>query len=161
MYFKVVLECGHVGTGKSFEMVRYFEADDAVTLYNRLKHYPAMKAKKCGVDIDMIRVATKEEYNAGCKKDRMDCYDMRQHVRSQPRMPATATLSEFQDSSFLLAKIIDYSAGGICLKHNGKDIAFKSRVYIEDRPVGLSKREAVAVWSGNSNQAGTFKSSFQ
>ena len=162
MYYKVLMELGHMGAGKSIEIVRYFEADDAVSLFNRLKHYPAIKSKKCGLGIGMIEAVTGEEYNAGRKKDKMDYCDMRQHVRKYLTEEHTTTiLPESKHFPPLPAQIIDYSTGGICLKYQGEKLSINSKYYIDGGALGASKKEAVVVWSGEKNWNNNFKSGFQ
>ena len=81
MYFKVILEGGHVGAGKSFEMVRYFEAENAIVLLKYLESYPALKFKSRGAGITLVKPISKEEYLLKKDLERNDPYPERKYVR--------------------------------------------------------------------------------
>jgi hypothetical protein len=55
MYFKLVMEGGHVGAGKSCEMVRYFEGDDIFCVLTKSLHTPRLKKKEFGGGIKLIK----------------------------------------------------------------------------------------------------------
>ena len=48
MYYKVLMEGGHMGAGKSYDMVRYFKADNIGVVFDILKRFPRMKSKGAG-----------------------------------------------------------------------------------------------------------------
>jgi hypothetical protein len=54
MYFKVIMEGGHMGAGKSCEMLRYYEAENAMVLFRFLQSYPAVKVKNAGLGIKLV-----------------------------------------------------------------------------------------------------------
>ena len=62
MYFKVVIESGHVGAGKSGQDVCYMEADSADDLLAMIKDYPALKSKESFGAISMVTPVDKQEY---------------------------------------------------------------------------------------------------
>ena len=68
MYYKIIMEQGHMGAGKSFEMVRYLEADGLETLINRLRYFPASKAKGAGKSLKLLKSITREEFLMGKRK---------------------------------------------------------------------------------------------
>jgi hypothetical protein len=65
MYFKLVMEAGHVGAGKSCDMVRYFEGDDIFGVFARSRHIPRLKKKESGVGIKLIKEISRQEYIYG------------------------------------------------------------------------------------------------
>ena len=74
MYFKLVMEGGHVGAGKSYEMVRYFEGDDIFYVLASSLHTPRLKKKEFGGGIKFIKEISLREYITGKKRERRDPY---------------------------------------------------------------------------------------
>jgi hypothetical protein len=74
MYFKLVMEGGHVGAGKSYEMVRYFEGDDIFSVLAKSLHLPRMKKKEFGEGIKLIQEISWREYIYGKGRERKDPY---------------------------------------------------------------------------------------
>ena len=74
MYFKLVMEGGHVGAGKSYDMVRYFEGDDIFGVLSRSFHTPRLKKKESGSGIKFIKEISWPEYIAGKGQERKDPY---------------------------------------------------------------------------------------
>jgi hypothetical protein len=74
MYFKLVMEGGHVGAGKSYEMVRYFEGDDIFCVLGKSFHTPRLKKKRFGGGIKFIKEISWREYVTGKKRERKDPY---------------------------------------------------------------------------------------
>lgn len=44
-YFELIVAHSHVGSGKSLEINRYFEAEDILTAYESAKNMPASKKR--------------------------------------------------------------------------------------------------------------------
>jgi hypothetical protein len=74
MYFKLVMEGGHVGAGKSYDMVRYFEGDNIFGVLARSRHTPRLKKKLFGGGIKLITEITWQEYIQGKGRERSDPY---------------------------------------------------------------------------------------
>jgi hypothetical protein len=74
MYFKLVVEGGHVGAGKSYDMVRYFEGNDIFCILARSRHTPRVKKKQCGGGIKFVKEISWREYVNGKKRERRDPY---------------------------------------------------------------------------------------
>jgi len=74
MYFKLVMEAGHVGAGKSFDMVRYFEGDDIFGVPARSLHVPRLKKKESGVGIKLIKEISWREYIHGKGREQRNPY---------------------------------------------------------------------------------------
>jgi hypothetical protein len=74
MYFKLVMEGGHVGAGKSYDMVRYFEGDDIFGVFSQSFRTPRLKKKEFGSGIKLIREISRGEYVAGKGRERKDPY---------------------------------------------------------------------------------------
>ena len=65
MYFKLVMEAGHVGAGKSCDMVRYFEGNDIFGIFAGSRHIPRLKKKESGIGIKFIKEISRQEYIHG------------------------------------------------------------------------------------------------
>jgi hypothetical protein len=72
MYFKLVMEAGHIGAGKSCDMVRYFEGDDIFGILARSRHIPRLKKKDSGIGIKLIKEISRREYIYGKGQERKD-----------------------------------------------------------------------------------------
>ena len=65
MYYKIVIECGHVGAGKGFDVVRYFQGENMPDILTSLKNMPRVKAKRTSKSVKLIKAITENEYKAG------------------------------------------------------------------------------------------------
>jgi len=74
MYFKLVMEAGHVGAGKSCDMVRYFEGDDLFGVLARSRRIPRLKKKESGNGIKLIKEISRREYISGKGRARRNPY---------------------------------------------------------------------------------------
>jgi hypothetical protein len=45
MYYRAIIECGHMGAGKSVDTVRYFRAENPVDLFSAAARIPRAKGK--------------------------------------------------------------------------------------------------------------------
>lgn len=77
MYFKVLMEGGHLGAGKSYDMVRYLKADNIGVIFDLLGHFPRVKAKGITKSVKLIKPITEEEFVAGKTGELRDPYLMR------------------------------------------------------------------------------------
>jgi len=74
MYFKLVLESGHVGAGKSLETVRYFRGENPVDMFNVAARVPRVKGKNSGTGVKMVQSVSRDEYLKGIKQTSGDRY---------------------------------------------------------------------------------------
>ena len=65
MFFKLILEAGHVGAGKSFDMVRYFSGKDIMAVMDSALKTPRVKKKVGGRGIKLIKPISENEYLRG------------------------------------------------------------------------------------------------
>jgi len=65
MFFKLILEGGHVGAGKSFDMVRYFMGKDIISVMDSALKTPRVKKKTGGQGIKLIEPISEQEYLLG------------------------------------------------------------------------------------------------
>jgi hypothetical protein len=74
MFFKLILESGHVGAGKSYDMVRYLEGRDIFSVLFSASHFPRVKKKRHSKGIKLIQEITRGEYLQGRMREREDPY---------------------------------------------------------------------------------------
>lgn len=74
MYFKLVLDGGHAGAGKSHCMVRYFKAPDMDALFRKLHKLPRLKRKRSLTSVRKIEEISKDEYILGLNREKHDPY---------------------------------------------------------------------------------------
>ena len=74
MFFKLILEAGHVGAGKSYDMVRYFRAKDIVSVMESALKTPRVKKKEGGRCIKLITPITEREYLEGKRTEAKNPY---------------------------------------------------------------------------------------
>jgi hypothetical protein len=74
MFFKLLMEGGHVGAGKSYDMVRYFEGDDIFCVLAKSLKTPRFKKKEFARGIKLITEISWREYLKGKRIERSDHY---------------------------------------------------------------------------------------
>jgi len=74
MYFKMILESGHVGAGRSLETVRYFRGDSMLDMFDRAARAPRVKGKGTGTGVKLVQPVSREEYIKGVQKSASDPY---------------------------------------------------------------------------------------
>ncbi|HUT03195.1 MAG TPA: hypothetical protein VM163_04825 [bacterium] len=73
MYFKVVVECGHVGAGKSVETVRYWHARSVSHALFSASGLPRAKKKNLTVVKSVVPI-TRDEFDVGLKEEASNPY---------------------------------------------------------------------------------------
>lgn len=74
MYFKLILENGHVGAGRALETVRYFRADSMVDVFGLAARLPRVKGKERGAGVKLVQPVSREEYLKGIREMSTDGY---------------------------------------------------------------------------------------
>ena len=65
MYYKILMEHGHMEAGKSLDIFRYIEADNVEDLFDELETCPGLKAKVSGRDVSMVKPISRQEFELG------------------------------------------------------------------------------------------------
>jgi ribosomal protein S24E len=68
MYYKLILETGHVGAGKSLEKVKYFQGGDILTVFEKAHSIPRVKKKEHRRGILFIQQISRWEYEKGLRR---------------------------------------------------------------------------------------------
>ena len=79
MFYKIVIECGHVGAGKGFDVVRYFKGNNAPDILAVARKMPRTKAKKTSNSIKLIKTISEKEYRAGLNIEHSNPYLVNVH----------------------------------------------------------------------------------
>lgn len=74
MYYKLILENGHVGAGKSHETVRYFRGESPVDMFNIASRIPRVKGKYSGTGVKLVQSVSRDEYLKGIQAAAADPY---------------------------------------------------------------------------------------
>ena len=74
MYYKLILENGHIGAGKSLETVRYFSGENPVDIFDVASRIPRVKGKKGGTGVKLVQSVSRDEYLKGIKNAANDKY---------------------------------------------------------------------------------------
>ncbi len=74
MYFKMILECGHVGAGRSLETVRYFRGESPVDMFSIAARVPRAKGKDRGTGVKLVQSVSRDEYIKGIQQAAGDRY---------------------------------------------------------------------------------------
>jgi hypothetical protein len=73
-YYKVTMKGGHVGAGKSFDFVRYFEARDMLNAFLNALSLSRVKKNPNGTGIYSIEVVNSRDFYRGKRQERQDPY---------------------------------------------------------------------------------------
>ena len=73
-YYKVILKAGHMGAGKSYDMVRYYKAQDMLSAFLNALSLSRVKKNPNGTAIYSIEQVPMEEYHQGKRRERNDPY---------------------------------------------------------------------------------------
>lgn len=74
MYYKLIVENGHIGAGKSLETVRYFRGENPVDMFNIAARIPRAKGKDRGTGVKLVQSVSRDEYLQGIKQAAYDPY---------------------------------------------------------------------------------------
>lgn len=71
-YYLIIIECGHVGAGKSIEITRYFEDFSLVEAYYSAINMP--RSKKKSDSIKFIKEISYQQYCEGKLSEKLNPY---------------------------------------------------------------------------------------
>lgn len=71
-YYRVIVECGHVGCGKKIEITRFFKANDAIQCYLSALYMP--RSKKKPNSVKLIEPIEIKEYLEGKQAEESNYY---------------------------------------------------------------------------------------
>ncbi len=65
MFYKVILEYGHLGAGRGFEVTRFLKADGPLHAFDMVRGLPRVKKKKRLLGLKLLKEVTEAEYMKG------------------------------------------------------------------------------------------------
>jgi len=74
MFFKLILEGGHLGAGKSYDIVKYLKGRDIVAVLTWAFSIPRAKKKESGKGVKLIKEISRNEYLLGKMREKSDPY---------------------------------------------------------------------------------------
>lgn len=70
MFYKIIIACGHMGAGNSFEKVWFIKGTDVLDVMQKARRLPQVKRKETSLGIKLIKEISKEEYVNGIQSKR-------------------------------------------------------------------------------------------
>lgn len=67
MFYKVIVECGHLGANNACEITRFIEESSIVEALSSLRSMPRVKSKGSLKSVKFLQEITREEYLQGIK----------------------------------------------------------------------------------------------
>lgn len=113
-YFEIILENGHMGAGKGYEVTRYFKGKDAISVISKIRRLPRIKKRHTIEAVKFLRAITREEYIKGkigefkntylwrswrgyrcpvCGRFFEDAVSLKQHMETYETLPNVACLN--------------------------------------------------------------------
>lgn len=65
MFYKIIIECGHMGAGNGFERVWFIKGENPVEVLQKARRLPRVKRKETSLAVKMIQEISREEYVNG------------------------------------------------------------------------------------------------
>ena len=148
MFFKVVMNGGHMGSGKSCEFIRYFEADDAMDLFSLLKAFPGLKNKDSASGIKLIKAIDEEEFELGKLAEKNDPYYSRAYKRSRNVAECIIRpLDSYSGNGKIIASTREFSKGGFSARYRGPELPSGIKCVVSISDLGKNSKEAELVWT--------------
>ncbi len=148
MFFKVVMDGGHMGSGKSCEFVRYFEAEVAMDLFDLLRAFPGLKNKDSALGIRLVQAIDEDEFERGKLAEKQDPYYSRVSKRS--RNVAECIINPI-DSHLMKGKIMastrECSKGGFSARYEGVELPSGTKCSVSISALGKNNKKAELVWT--------------
>ena len=148
MFFKVVMEGGHMGSGKSCEFVRYFEAEDAMDLFGLLRSFPGLKNKDAASGIRMVKAIDEVEFDRGQLAEQEDPYYSRRSKRS--RNVAECIIKPIDSHSGngkIIGRTRECSKDGFSARYKGLELPSGIKYLVSISDLGKNNKKAELVWT--------------
>lgn len=65
MFYKIIIACGHMGAGNSFEKTWFIKGADTFEVLQKARRLPRVKRKETSLGIKLIKEISREEYIRG------------------------------------------------------------------------------------------------
>lgn len=71
MFYKIIIECGHMGVGNSLERIWFIKGENPLVVLQKAKKLPRVKRKETSLAIKLIKEISREEYMSGINNQTM------------------------------------------------------------------------------------------
>ncbi|HAG50977.1 MAG: hypothetical protein A2X87_01645 [Deltaproteobacteria bacterium GWC2_42_51] len=65
MFYKIIIECGHMGAGNGLERIWFIKGENPLVVLQKARKLPRVKRKETSLAIKLIQEISKEEYISG------------------------------------------------------------------------------------------------
>lgn len=152
MYFKVIIEAGHMRTSGNFEIVRYIEAENAVALFDVIQQLPGLVTKELGYRVSMVKPISITEYKKGKADEKHETRRLRVHVRYDIRRNCVLEpiRGDLDGEGKIAGETADISAGGIGVVYIGPKLEEGCLIGVSVDELGIAGKMAEVIWSKQS-----------
>jgi len=74
VFYKLIIECGHMGAGNGFEKVWFIKGSNPLAILQKARTMPGVKRKETSLAIKLIKEISREEYMNGMNSKRAARY---------------------------------------------------------------------------------------
>ena len=148
MFFKVLMDGGHMGSGKSCEFVRYFEAEDAMDLFDLLRAFPGLKNKDSASGIRLVQTIDEDEFERGQLVEQEDPYYSRAAKRSRNVAECIINpIGSYLGNGKIMASTKECSRGGFSARYKGLELPSGTKCLVSISALGKNNKKAELIWS--------------
>jgi len=144
MYYKVVIEAGQMRTDNTFQITRFVEAENSVSLFEMLEGTPGLMTEDLGYAVTMVKAVSREEFEKGRADEEYESTRLRGHVRFTIRKSCSITPEAGVPQA---GETIDISAGGAGLSYAGDPIPAGMEVALTIGELEIKDKAAKVVWT--------------
>ena len=144
MYYKVVIEAGQMRAEDNFQITRFVEAENSVSLFEMLEETPGLMTEELGYAVTMVKAVSQKEFEAGQIAEESELNRLRVHVRFKIKKTCLITP---QSGPPLVGETIDISAGGAGVSYPGELIPKGEKVSLTIEDLQLNNKSAEVVWT--------------
>ena len=143
MYYKVVIEAGKMRAEDIFQITRFVEAENSVSLFEMLEETPGLMTEELGYAVTMVKAVSQKEFETGLIAEESELNRLRVHVRFKIKK---ACLITPRSGLSLLGETIDISAGGAGVSYRGDLIPKGVKLLLSIDDLQISEKIAEVVW---------------
>ena len=144
MYYKVVIEAGQMRAEDTFQITRFVEAENSVSLFEMLEETPGLMTEELGYAVTMVKAVSQKEFEAGQIAEESELNRLRVHVRF--KIKKTCLITPRSGVSYV-GETIDISAGGAGVSYPGELIPKGEKVSLTIEDLQLNNKSAEVVWT--------------
>lgn len=144
MYYKVVIEAGQMRAEDNFQITRFVEAENSVSLFGMLEETPGLMTEELGYAVTMVKSVSQKEFKAGLIAEERELNRLRVHVRFKIKKTCLITS---KSGLSLVGETIDISAGGAGVSYLGDLIPRGVKVELTIEDLQLNNKAAQVVWA--------------